>query len=179
MPTYGPEQISDAELEEIIAWIQTLGPPMGAGPFAGSMMEAAHLRLALVSLQAGDLDDARAHLKDLDAMAEGETKDQAQEFLHLLEEGDLHEAEHGLEMILIEAEGNELTAVQLYIVLALNALQAHDDADAVRHLESAINVATGEEKARLEDLLTELKEGHAHDVGHELEEMLGLEPHGS
>lgn len=37
---------------------------------------------------------------------------------YALEEGDLHEAEHELETMLAEAEGTELTAVQLHIVLS-------------------------------------------------------------
>ena len=65
MPAYGTAQISDEELEQIVAWIESLGPPMGAGPFAGSIVEAAHLRLALISLEAGGVDDAAAHLQDL------------------------------------------------------------------------------------------------------------------
>jgi hypothetical protein len=178
MPAYGPEQISDEELEPIIAWIESLGPPMGAGPFAGSMTEAAHLRLALISLQAGGADDAAAHLHDLDETAEGEGGKQAQVILDLLEAGDLHEAEHQLEGILAEATGGELTEVQLYIVLALAALQAHNDEDAIRHLEDASGAATGEERETLVELLDQLRAGHAHDVQHDLERLLGEEPHG-
>ena len=179
MPAYGAEQISDQELEQIVAWIESLGPPLGAGPFAGSMTEAAHLHLALISLQTTGVDDATAHLRDLVATAEAEVHEEAQTILDLLAAGDLHEAEHQLEVMLAEAEGGEFTEVQLHIVLALSALQAHFDEDAIRHLENAAGAATGEERGTLEDLLDKLEEGHAHDVQHELERLLGEEPHGS
>jgi cytochrome c551/c552/sulfur relay (sulfurtransferase) DsrC/TusE family protein len=179
MPAYSREQISDEELEQIVAWIESLGPPMGAGPFAGSMTEAAHLRLALISLQTGSVDDAVVHLQDLVAAAEGETAEQAQAILDLLAAGELHEAEHELEIMLAEAEGSDLTETQLHIVLALDALQAHNDEDAIRHLANAIQVASGEEKIHLEELLKELEAGNAHDVQHDLERLLGEEPHGS
>lgn len=172
MPAFDTDQISDDELEKIVAFIESLGPPMGAGPFAGSMTEAAHLYLTLVSLEAGSVEDAVAHLQDLIASAEGETKEKAEEILGYLEEGDLHEAEHELEEMLAEAEGSELTTVQLYIVLTLYALENHADEDAIRHLENAINVTTGEEKSQLEEILADLKAGEAHDVEHELEERL-------
>lgn len=177
MPAYGPDQISDEELEQMVAFIESLGPPMGAGPFAGSMTEAAHLRLALVSLQAGDVDDAYAHLQDLVETAEGEAREQAQAILDLLAAGELHEAEHELEVMLAEAEGSELTELQLHVVLTLDALQAHRDEDAILHLENAVGVATGEEESTLEGLLEDLKAGHAHDVQHDLERLLGEEPH--
>lgn len=179
MPAYSIEQISDEELEQIVAFIESLGPPMGLGPFAGSMTEAAHLRLALFSLQVEDVTSATAHLEDLAAIVEGEIKEQVEELLHLLESGDTAEAKHELETMLADAEGAELTTVQLYVLLALDALQAHEDESAIRYLEGAISVATGEEQAHLEKLLAELEAGHAHDVQHELQEMLGMEPHGS
>ena len=46
-------------------------------------------------------------------------------------------------------------------------------------VENAVEIATGEEQSHLQELLEALKAGHAHDVEHELEEMLGQEPHGS
>ncbi|MCL7453079.1 MAG: cytochrome c [Anaerolineae bacterium] len=177
MPAYGSDQLSDEDLEKIVAWIESLGPPMGAGPFVGSMTETAHLRLALISLQAEGVDDAVAHLEDLVATAEGETREQAQSILDLLEQGELHDAEHELEIMLAEAEGGDLTEVQLHIVLALNALQGHNDEDAVRHIENAVGVASGGEKVQLEALLEDLRAGEAHDVEHELERLLGEEPH--
>lgn len=177
MPAFSQEQISDEELEQIVAFIESLGPPMGAGPFAGSMTEAAHLRLALVSLEADSVDDARVHLQELLVSAEGETREKAKAILALLDEGDLHEAEHELETMLAEAEGDELTPMQLHIILALDALQKHADDDAIMHLENAIGVAEGDAKAQLEQLLADLNAGEAHDVEHELEELLGLESH--
>ena len=172
MPAFGTDQISDEELEKIVAFIESLDPRTGAGPFAGSMTEVAHLRLAMVSLEAGSVDEARAHLQDLIALAERETREKAKEILRFLEEGDLHEAEHELETMLAEAEGGELTTVQLHIVLAIGAFQKIADDDAIGHMEDAINVATGDEKALLEELLADLKAGKSHDVEHELEKML-------
>jgi mono/diheme cytochrome c family protein len=179
MPAFGVDQISDEELEKIVAFIQSLGPPMGAGPFAGSMTEAAHLRLTLVSLEAESVEDALAHLQELIASTEGETKEKAGEILGFLEEGDLHGAEHELESMLAQAEGPKLTAMQLHIVLTLDALQNQADDDEIGHLEDAIGVATGEEETRLEELLADFKAGKAHDAEHELEEMLGAESPGS
>ncbi len=175
MPAFGPDQISDEELEKIAAFILSLGPPTGAGPFLGSMTEAAHLRLALLSLQAEDLPDARAHLQDLVASGEGESQQKAQEILTLLEENKVHEAEHELETLLLQAEGEDLSPMQLHIVLALSALEGDNYDDAIAHLEQAIEEATGEEKAQLEALLTAVKAGEVHDVSHELEKMLGRE----
>lgn len=172
MPSFGVDQISDEELEKIVAFIESLGPPTGAGPFAGSMTEAAHLRLAMVSLEAGSMDDAMAHVRDLIDSAEGDTREKAEEILGFLEEGDLHEAEHELETMLAEGEGGELTTVQLHIVLAIGAFQNLADDDVIGHMEDAISVATGDEKALLEELLADLKAGKTHDVEHELEKML-------
>ncbi|MFC2046430.1 c-type cytochrome [Chloroflexota bacterium] len=178
MPAFGVDQISDEELEKIVAFIESLGPPMGAGPSAGSMTEAAHLRLTLVSLEAGSVADAMAHIQDLIDSAEGETKEKVEQILVFVEDGDVHEAEHELETMLAQTEGPELTAVQLHIVLTLDALQKHADDDAITHLENAIDVAVEEKKLQLERLLADLKTREAHAVEHELERLLGEEPHG-
>lgn len=172
MPAFSQEQISDEELEQIVAFIESLGPPMGAGPFAGSMTETAHLRLALVSLEADSVEDARVHLQELLASAEGETREETEAILALLDAGELHEAEHELETMLAEAEGGELTPAQLHIILALDALQKHAAGDAIVHLENAIEAAEGDARVQLEQLLADLKAGEAHDVEHELEELL-------
>ena len=97
--------------------------------------------------------------------------------VELRELDELHDVEHELEIMLAEAEGGDLTEVQLHIVLALNALQGHNDEDAVRHIENAVGAANGEEKAQLEVILEDLRAGEAHDAEHELEQRLGQEPH--
>jgi len=122
------------------------------------------------------VEDALAHLQDLIASTEGETREKADEIRGFLEEGELHEAEHELEEMLAEAEAGELTTVQLHIVLALAAVQDRAEDDAIGHLENAISVATGDEKAQLEQVLADLKAGEVHDMAHELEELLGREP---
>jgi hypothetical protein len=80
--------------------------------------------------------------------------------------------------MLADVEGGDLSEAQLHTILALNALQGHNDEDAIQHRENAVGAATGEERATLEELLDHLKAGHAHDAQHELEHLLGEEPHG-
>jgi len=172
MPAFGPEQISDEELEKIAAFILSLGPPAGAGAFAATMTETAHLRLAAVAVEAGDLADAKAHVQELVATTEGEMQEKAQEILALLQRGERHEAEHELERLLLVAPGMELTEVQFHLVLALDALGRHDDADAAVHLEDAAGLATGDEQVRIQELLADLRTDKAHDVEHALEEMV-------
>ncbi len=174
MPAYDSKRLPDEELEKIVAFIQSLGPPEGAGEFAGSMTEAAHLRLALVAIGAGDIADAKAHLTDLIAAAEGELEEEAQEVLKLLEEGETHAAEHELEEILLQAQGSEWSEVQLHLVLALDALERDENDDAAAHIQDAISLASDAEQTRLKGLLADLKAGRAHDVEHELGEMVGL-----
>lgn len=173
MPPYNSEQITDEELDKMVAFIGSFGPPMGIGAFAGSMTEGAHLRLARAALESENLVDVQAHLQDLVAAAEGETERIAQQILDLLKAGDRHDAENELETMLAQAPGAELTIVQLHLVLALNAVERQDDDDAMRHLEDAIDVAGGDEQAQIEELLADLKAGKVHDLEHELGEMLG------
>lgn len=154
------------------AFILSLGPPAGAGAFVATMTETAHLRLAVAALKADDVIDAKAHLRDLIATSEGETKQKAEEIQALLERGQLHDAEHELGRLLLTAPGAELTDVQLHLVLTLDALQNDEIADAISHLEEAVNLATDEERDRLQALLTDLQAGRVHDVEHELQGML-------
>lgn len=135
MPPFTEEQVSEAELEQIIAFITTLAPSgaMHMHEYEMSTPVQAHLRMAVISLESDNADDAKHHVEHAIAVAEGEQAKAVQEVLDGLSGGDVHAVQHELEEILAEAHAVEgKTLGQLHLELALSAVEARDIDDA-RH----------------------------------------------
>ena len=65
-----------------------------------------HLRQALVAIAVEDLSDARHHVEHANELAGAAELERVVEILGLLEQGDLHEAEHEIEELLGEGEAH-------------------------------------------------------------------------
>jgi thioredoxin-like negative regulator of GroEL len=59
-----------------------------------------HLQLALAAFEAMELEDARDHLEHFVDLATGDEKARGEEAIDLLEQGNIHDAEHEVEELL-------------------------------------------------------------------------------
>lgn len=66
-----------------------------------------HLRMALAAFGADDLEDASHHIRDFITLATGDEKERGEEALDLLEQGNIHDAQHEVEELLGEDESHE------------------------------------------------------------------------
>ncbi len=174
MPRSGPESISDAELEKIVDYIESLDP--SAAHVEPVVMEDAlviHHWMALNALESDNPDEAEHHvLYIIDIVIDPEHKSQAEDALADIRAGDYHDASHTIEEMIITKAEPGLAMEDLHLQLALVSIGAEDAADAKHHLDYYIDTVTGHDKEHAEEALELLEQGNFHDAEHEVEELL-------
>jgi uncharacterized cupredoxin-like copper-binding protein len=97
-------------------------------------------------------------------VVEGEHLAAMQDILAQLNGGELHDAEHGIETMLVGRADPGVTTGMLHLQMALEALEGEDDAQAQHHLEHAVAAATGDEAAELDEALEHMVAGEHHEA---------------
>ncbi len=197
MPAIPEDVISDEQLDLIATWVESLGPATGEHahthgehmPMAPALVETgevdssvpaeaeAHLRLAFFAIHDGDIHDAGHHLADLIAgLEDGEAKEQAKLILtNLGSDADLHEIQDLVVAMVPNADTSFGTRFHLQLVMDSLSL---DDLDrAQHHLEHFIELTSGVDKIKARETQMLLAEGDMHEVGHIIEELMGMAPH--
>lgn len=183
MPAFPPERLSDEDVEQIAAWIESLGDEMAmehdeGEEFALTMNEAAHLRLILDAIAAENEPNAIHHAQHLVDDAAPDILPVAEKLLADLQAGAAHDVEMQAGDILgpLANEGFDLISVHLGMILT--ALQRGNLADAEHHMASAVEAAASHDHAadlrRLQEDLRARRDVHA--VIDQLYVLLGL-PH--
>ena len=154
MPAYPVSKLSDEDVRNIAAWIDTLGEEMlmaheeeeqaGHGEPELTPTEIAHLRLFLTSAEADNLADALRHIDHL-ALHGGDAELLAQvdELRADLEAGRLHDAERKVLELLGPAAEGEFDAISAHLGMAIAANDRGEREDVTFHLISAVDAAAG------------------------------------
>jgi len=187
MPAFPEDRLSDADIENIVVWIDSLGSEMvmehaeeaeadGATPEL-SMTEADHLRLILDSLSAGNEADATHHAQHLVEDASPEALPLAEKVLADLQAGNIHEVEVETGDALGSLADAEFNVVSVHLGMALSASQRDDAADVDHHLESAVLAAANHDHAaQMQQMLDDWRQGDdPHDVTDQMYAALGLD----
>ena len=187
MPAFSEDRLSDADVENIVAWIDSLGSEMvmehveeeAADSTAPelSMTEADHLRLILDSLAAENETDAIHHAQHLVEDASPEVLPLAEKILADLQAGNVHEVEAEAGDVLGGLADLEFDVVSVHLGMALSASQRDDAADVEHHLESAVAAAANHNhQAEIQQMLDDWRQGDdPHDVIDRMYTMLGLD----
>ncbi|MFQ5856238.1 MAG: c-type cytochrome [Anaerolineae bacterium] len=179
MPAFTEEQVSDEELEKIVAFITSLTPAeaMAHGHETSSPIQA-HLLMAVISLESDDTSDAQHHLEHALEAADAEQAEAVQRLLDRLNGGDTHTVQHELEEMLAEIHAMEgKTVQQLHLELAYSALEAREIEDCRHHVEHFVDATTGADMLKGQQILKLMDEGELHDARHGIEGLLGMTPH--
>jgi thioredoxin-like negative regulator of GroEL len=174
MPRFGPEKISDEELEMIADYIESLAPVAEhQEPLAMEDALVVHHWMAFYALDSGNKAEAEHHVSHiLELVTDPEHKAQMEEALGRLRAGDLHDASHAIENMLAGKAAPELPLENMHLQLALTALETRDVEEAKHHLQHFVDLATGDEKAQGEKAIGLLEQGNIHDAEHEVEGLL-------
>ncbi len=187
MPPFPEDRLSDADVEKIVAWIDSLGTEMvmehaeevaatGSTPEL-NMTESDHLRLILDSLAAENEDDAIHHAQHLVEDARPEALPLAEKVLSDLQAGDIHQVEAEASEVLGDLADLEFDVVSVHLGMSLSAAQRDDAADVEHHLESAVTAAANHDhQAEIQQMLDDWRQGDdPHAVIDQMYVMLGLE----
>ncbi len=172
MPAFSPEELSDEDLEKIVAWIDSLGEEMVMEHSEAetspelSMTENGHLRLILDALAAESQADAVHHAQHLVEDASPEVKELAEKLLADLQAGKAHDVEAEVGEVLGDAAQEDFDVVSVHLGMSLAAAQREDDADVEHHLQSAVEAAASHNHyAEMQKLLEDWQAGDKrHDV---------------
>ncbi len=180
MPAFNQVQITDAQLDQIAAYIESLAPGMAyVEPAEMQEAVAMHHWMALASLAAGNMPEASHHVVHIiDLVADNpEHLAQMESVLEAINSGNVHGAEHPIETMLVGTAERDLTLTQMHIRLALYRLESRQMENLRHHLEHFINEATGTDKSKGQEILDLIGANDLATARHEMEELLGLEGH--
>lgn len=145
MPAFSASQVSDEELDLIADYIVSLvGGDGHVEPttLGGDEVLVMHHWMALNAIQTENLNEADHHIQHIISAVQDEER------LNLMEEiaaaassGDLHDAEHMLEQLLVGTVEPSLGADRLHAQLVFAALVTEDVADAMHQLDHVLSVS--------------------------------------
>lgn len=179
MPAFTVAQLSNSDLDNIAAFIASLGPAKApVQDWEKAAPEIMHHWMALLSIKAGDVQDAKHHLQDaLAFIKEPQHKAKMEKTIDLLNKGDLHEAEHEIEEMAGSESPSGITLARFHLVLASRSLEDKDAARAKHHLDHFIVMASGGDKVKAQEAMELAGKGDFHGAAHEIEEIMGMPSH--
>ena len=184
MPAFGPEQVSDEELDLLVVYVESLdaeGPHSEPTALALDDAVAMHHWMALTALTADDVAQATHHVGHAIELLEDEEHRQGMEaVLASLEAGALHDAEHEIEEMLAGIAEPALSMAELHLQLTLSAVLVHDAPDATHHLQHFAADADESEREIAHTVLEHIDAGDEEEAEHaiiELLESMGHEQH--
>ena len=185
MPRFGPEQISDGELKDLIEFVTELTSDGHGEPLDLSMDEvvAMHHWMAILALKADGVAEAKHHVKHIIELVEdADHRRQMEEVLDALDENRLHDAEHSVEGMLAGTAETDLSPGELHLQMVLSALAVPDVEDAQHHLDHFQTQSSmeGTEPSQVdlaEEAMGHLNAGELHEAEELAKELIENMPH--
>jgi mono/diheme cytochrome c family protein len=176
MPAYDVDRLSDDDVDLIVDYITSLAPADDhVEPLDVPERLAVHHWMALIAIDAGDVDDAVHHVEHIVKVTRDDHKAAMQQAAELLRQGEVELAEDTIQDMLAGTADPELALEDLHLQLALSALEAADLEQAAHHLEDAVAIARGQRRRAIADALQLLQADELHDAEHTLQAMLSIE----
>jgi len=180
MPAFSKLQITDVELSEIAAYIESLSTSAGhIEPIGMEDVVAMHHWMALSALAADNHEEAEHHVIHIIELVQNDTEHvhQMEEVLEALQAGDEHGAEHPIEAMLAGTAEPGLTPADMHLRLTLVGLESGNVEDLRHHMEHFVEEAPAGEGISGQEILEMLDAGALDDARHEIEEILGIGGH--
>ena len=181
MPAFGPGQISDRELDLLVAYVESLEVgDAHSEPTAIPLGDAIamHHWMALTALAAEHVDEAAHHVAHASELIEDAGHRGAmQAVLASLEAGRVHDAEHEIEAMLAGTAEPALSQGELHLQLALGAAQVHDGTEARHHLEHFMGEADEPDRESAREALEHIDAGDEEAAAHAIIELLEAMEH--
>lgn len=182
MPAFSASQVSDEELDLIADYIISLGGGNGhvePTTLGEDEVLVMHHWMALDAIQTENLDEADHHIQHIiSAVQDDEHLNLMEEIAAAVSSGDLHDAEHLLEELLVGTVEPSLGADRLHAQLAFAALVTEDVADALHQLDHVLSVSDDSVLLGMAELAIEqLDAGDVEEARHIVQEALDRAPH--
>ena len=180
MPRFGPERISNEELEELVEFITELTSDGHGEPLGLAMQDvvAMHHWMALLALKADKVTEAKHHVDHIiDLVEDADHRHQMEEVLEALDGGHLHEAEHPIEEMLAGTAEPELSLGELHLQMVLSALAVQDAEDAQHHMSHFMEEVEPSQVDLAEEAMGHLTADKLHEAEELVRELIESRPH--
>lgn len=174
MPRFGPDKLSDSDLDAIASYIAGLPLPevRGKRVTIEQSLEIHHW-MAHHALRANDPKHATHHLSHVLALV----KDNAHRrdigrLLELVRANRLEEAAHGVVVMVNARVTPETSMEQMHLRLGLGSLEADDAKEVQHHLEHYVESVSPHDRKHAEELLVRLKKGDLGSVRKQMAHLL-------
>ena len=170
MPVYPSLKISDAQLVEIVSYIQSLEDAEGHAAIEDPEFVSLHHHWrALSALEDGSSDDAVHHIIEV---VTGHHLWPMTNVKGHIEAGDPHKGVHTIRAMLTGNEGRALTSLEINGGLARPSVEIGDVEGAVHHLNHLMEIlSNGSLVARVEGIIGLLGSGELPDEAMDLEKL--------
>jgi hypothetical protein len=177
MPEFPEDKVSEAELGEIIEFIEGLEGEHThtSGPVTADEL-ALHHWMTLFAIEAESVPEALHHVDHIIDLTEGQHLARMQEARKLLGEGNVQEAEHIIEEMAAGIESTGLDQPAMHLTMALSALRADGSSGAIHHMGHFLEMAGPDQLQDGKRILALMHEGRTHDAEHQLEDFMGHMP---
>ena len=178
MPVFGPEQLTTEQLDDLAAYVESLGGEHGHGNEAAvSPADASlsHHRMALLAFEAENLPEAEHHIEHLIGLLEGQHLALMQEALEKTLAGEAHDAQHMVEAMLADVSPPDEGLGVLHLKLALTSLRVGSGQDAAHHIDHAVDFVPAELLAEVDELRDLIAEGDLAETEEHLSQVLGVQ----
>jgi hypothetical protein len=131
--------------------------------------------MALLSLEEDDVLEGAHHVEHIIKLVQGDHLARMQVILTQLQEGDLHDATHGIEDMLAGTAQLGLTPEAVHLQMALSGLRVEDIEGAIDHMNHFLDTATGTQRQEGLAILAAIQTNEFQEAEHTLEELLGVQ----
>lgn len=174
MPSFSQAQLSDAELDEVAAFLSSLGEAEASvQDWEKAAPETMHYWLALLAIKTGDAQNAKHHLEDvLGFIREPVQRTKMEEALGMMGKGNMHDAEHEIEEMAGSESPAGISVQRFHLTLAMSGVEAENANEVKHHLDHFMAKATEEQKEIVKEALEKIEMNDFHEAEHEIEELM-------
>lgn len=176
MPVFPPSKISNEELDQIAAYVESLeGDHVHMRVADPGKSLSQHHWMTLFALEDNSASEAVHHIEHIIAQVTGQHLSQMEQANDEIAEGNIHDAIHIIENMLAGVQVADLTPSEMHAGLARSSVLIDDIDGALHHLDHFMERMSGDQAAA--DLVAEIRDllesGNISDAAHELEELTG------
>ena len=176
MPVFPPDKVSNDELAQLVSYITNLegdhAHVRAEGPVTVDQM-AVHHWMALFALDDGDGREGAHHVEHIIELTEGQHRSQMQKTLNFIEADEIENATLVLENMLQGLQPEKFDMKGLHLTMALSAIRVEDVEAAMQHVEHSIEIVTGPDLKKLQEIISQLDAGELDEAHHNLEAFMG------
>ncbi|MFQ5875072.1 MAG: c-type cytochrome, partial [Dehalococcoidia bacterium] len=176
MPVFPPDKITNEELDRIAGFVASLpGGHLHERPADVGQAVAVHHWMALLSLAENEVPEAIHHVGHIIELVEGDHLARMQAILQQLEEGEIHEAAHGIQVMLAGTAVPGLSVTQMHLQMALSGIRVEDLEGTIHHMNHFLETAQGTMREQGQAILAAIQSQELPEAEHLIEELLGVE----